>query len=136
MGRRNLFIQTPPFIAIGPCQSQFKEDVRQLPIPLTALGEVLKVDQYVNDRVRLPANAPPDWLERVRAEGDEQANFYRCIDVAKEAHFVNIMPGAPVFDVNHQPMADDTELAPGEYRAMLHVRGIYFSTHGNVTEVS
>ena len=127
-GKRCLFIQTPAFMTTAPTRSRYRQGILQLTFPMEALGEIIKVDKYVQEYCQLPANAPAAWRQTVAGGGE----FYRRIDPASnEVYYIPIEPEAPVFNVQRERQTN-AELGEGEYRCMVHVRGVYIGAHGTL----
>ena len=127
-GKRGLFIQTPAFMTTAPTSSRYRQGILQLTVPMEALGEIIKVDKYVQQNCQLPANAPAVWRQTVAGGGE----FYRRIDPAtNEVYYMTIEPEAPVFNMQRERQTN-VELGEGEYRCMVHVRGVYIGAHGSL----
>ena len=127
-GKRCLFIQTPAFMTTAPTSSRYRQGILQLTVPMEALGEIIKVDKYVQENCQLPANAPAVWRQTVAGGGE----FYRRIDPAtNEVYYMTIEPEAPVFNMQRERQTN-VELGEGEYRCMVHVRGVYIGAHGSL----
>ena len=127
-GKRCLFIQTPAFKTTAPTSSRYRQGILQLTVPMEALGEIIKVDKYVQENCQLPANAPAVWRQTVAGGGE----FYRRIDPStNEVYYMTIEPEAPVFNMQRERQTN-VELGEGEYRCMVHVRGVYIGAHGSL----
>ena len=115
-GVQKLYIQTPTFSCAGPVAGKYKE-VQQLPVPLSALGEVVKVDAFVKENTLLPTNAPATWRRTVAENKGVVSSIHK--DLAQyDRLYITIEDGAPIFSLENRARLDES-LAAGRYRCLI-----------------
>ena len=102
---QKLYIQTPTFSCSGPVAGKFKE-VQQLPIPLSALEEVLKLDAFVKENSILPANAPESWKKTVAENKGVVGAIHKDLG-QYDRLYVTLEEGAVVFNLMNRENSMD-----------------------------
>ena len=123
---KRLYIETPSFPSDGPRASPLN-GVIHLPIPDTCVGEVLKVDEVAREKFVVPTTVPEAWREKAR-NGEP---VYKSMGNAAEKHYFKFDDALLVFNSKRE-VIDQDEFGMGEYKCILHVKGIYIGGHGEL----
>lgn len=125
---KKLCIETPRFNCDGAVRSKFNPDVLQLPVPVEAISELLKIDNFVKDKFVLPSGAPAEWRE--------STSPYKALNEALHDHiYLKLDEKFKVYNFDREEIAGQ-DLASGEYKAIIKIKGIYYGPHGGLDKLA
>ena len=121
-----IYLETVKFHSSGVTKSTF--DNLQISIPKQALVEILKLDDYVRDHFSLPTLAPADWAIL-------PTPYKSLSDTLYDRLYLQIGDNLRVFNFDHEELTYH-DFRPGEYKAIIKVKGIYYGHRGNLDKIA
>ena len=123
---KNLCIETPKFNCDGTVRSKFNSDILQLPIPVEALTELFKLDNFVKDKFALPA----EWRE------SSPPYKYKSLNEAVRDHvYLKFDDNLKVYNFDREEI-EARKLRSGEYKAIIKIKGVYYGPHGGLDNLA